>query len=391
MTDARGSKGPDDRPLVLHLVHRFDTGGLENGLVNLVNHMPEQAYRHLVVALTEVTAFKQRVKRADVRFVSLHKPPGQGLWLYPKFLQLLAKEQPAVLHTRNLGTLEFQLPAALARVPARVHGEHGRDIDDLDGSSKRHRWLRRAYQPFVHHYVALSADLKGYLQDAIGVPAARIAQIYNGVDSERFSVLGAPQRGLIEACPFKATGLWLLGTVGRMQAVKSQTLLAQAFVLALQQQPALRHRLRLVMVGDGPLLADVRAILENAGLTDLAWLAGERTDIPDMMRLLDCFVLPSLAEGVSNTLLEAMATGLPVIATGVGANAELVQHGVTGLIVPTNNADAMAAAILHMQQDPEAARAMGRLGREAAVSRFSMQAMASSYQRVYDQLLTQRR
>jgi sugar transferase (PEP-CTERM/EpsH1 system associated) len=377
----------DLRPLVLHVVHRFDTGGLENGLVNLINHMPPQAYRHMVVALTEVTDFKLRVKRDDVRFVALHKPPGQGLWLYPKFLRLLAQERPAMVHTRNLGTLEFQLPAAWARTPARVHGEHGRDIDDLDGSSKRHRWSRRAYQPFVHHYVALSADLKGYLQNVIGVPAERITQIYNGVDSQRFAASATPARDLVEACPFKDPDLWLLGTVGRMQAVKSQTLLAQAFVLALQQRPELRHQMRLVMVGDGPLLSDVRAILQNAGMAGLAWLAGERSDIPEVMRLLDCFVLPSLAEGVSNTVLEAMASGLPVIATDVGANAELVQRGVTGLIVPGSDPGAMAAAILQMWHDRAAARAMGSLGREVAVSRFSMQAMAGSYQRLYDRLL----
>jgi sugar transferase (PEP-CTERM/EpsH1 system associated) len=388
MTDPRSNPGADARPLVLHLVHRFDTGGLENGLVNLINHMPAQAYRHMVVALTEVTDFKLRIQRQDVQFAALHKPPGQGLWLYPKFMRLLAQQRPAVLHTRNLGTLEFQLPAAIARVPARVHGEHGRDIDDLDGSSRRHRWSRRAYQKFVHRFVALSDDLKRYLQDAIDLPTARITQIYNGVDSQRFCPASVTAPATVPGCPFKEAGLWLVGTVGRMQPVKAQTLLAQAFVLALQQQPQLRSRLRLVMVGDGPLLADVQAILQSAGLADLAWLAGERSDIPDVMRMLDCFVLPSLAEGVSNTVLEAMASGLPVIATHVGANAELVQHGRTGLIVPSHDAGAMAAALLQMQQDPQAARVMGQLGRDAAVSRFSMQAMAASYQRVYDELLT---
>jgi sugar transferase (PEP-CTERM/EpsH1 system associated) len=372
----------------MHLVYRFDTGGLENGIVNLINHMPPAAYRHLVVALTEVTEFKHRVRRHDVRFFALNKPAGQGVWQYPKFLSLLRRERPAVVHTRNLGTLEFQLPAALARVPVRIHGEHGRDIDDLDGSSRRHRWLRHAYSPFVQHYVALSEDLADYLVHRIGMPAAKVSQIYNGVDSRRFVPRAGEERPTVAGFPFSDAGLFVIGTVGRMQAVKAQTLLAQAFVLMLKRQPALRHRLRLVMVGDGPLRAEVQSLLRAGNAAELAWLPGERADVAELMQLMDAFVLPSLAEGVSNTILEAMASGLPVIATAVGANAELVQHGVTGVIVPSGDAGAMAEAIVHQVKNPESSRAMGRAARDAAVQRFSIAAMAANYQGLYDRLLT---
>lgn len=372
------------------MVHRFDTGGLENGLVNLINHMPESAYRHAVLALTEVTEFSRRVRRSDVEFLALHKPPGQGLWLYPRFLRELRRLQPAVVHTRNLGTLEFQLPAAWAGVAARVHGEHGRDIDDLDGSSRRHRWLRRAYRPFVHHYIALSRDLHGYLEDAIAVPASRITQIYNGVDAARFHPRSAPERPQVAGSPFADPALWVVGTVGRMQPVKAQTVLAQAFVLVLQERPALRSRLRLLMVGDGPLRAEVGALLASAGMENLAWLPGERSDVPEVMRHMDGFVLPSLAEGVSNTILEAMAAGLPVIATRVGANADLVDDGVTGVLVPAADPASMARALLSQADALQAARAQGCAGREVAVTRFSMAAMAASYQALYDRLLGRR-
>jgi sugar transferase (PEP-CTERM/EpsH1 system associated) len=378
-------KNTDPRPLVLHLVHRFDTGGLENGLANLINHLPEQAYRHAVMALTEVTEFRRRIQRDDTVFVSLHKPPGQGLWQYPAFLRQLGQLQPSVLHTRNLGTLEFQLPAAWAGIKARVHGEHGRDIDDLDGSSRRHRWLRRAYQPFVHHFIALSPDLHEYLLGPIGVSAGKVSQIYNGVDASRFAPTA--RREAVAGCPFGQPHEWIVGTVGRMQAVKAQTLLAKAFVAALKQAPSLRARLRLVMIGDGPLRAESQAILAAGGVADCAWLPGERSDVPDIMRGLDCFALPSLAEGVSNTILEAMASGLPVVATRVGANALLVRDGVTGRVVPPDDAQAMAAALIESAQDPVAARAMGVAGREVVLGQFSMASMAGSYQAVYDKLL----
>ena len=376
------------RPLVLHVVYRFDTGGLENGVVNLINHMPAGAYRHAVVALTEVVpTFSSRITRQDVEFVSLHKPPGHGARLYPRLARLMRQLKPDIVHTRNLAALECQVPAWWAGVPGRVHGEHGRDVEDLDGSSRRHQWMRRAYSPFVHRYVALSQDLAGYLTQRVGLRASRVVQVYNGVDTTLF----APAQGgraPIAGCAFGAAPHWLVGTVGRMQTVKDQTLLARAFVGALARQPALRDRLRLVMVGDGPLRAQSLAILNAAGVADLAWLPGERADVPDVMRGLDCFVLPSKAEGISNTILEAMACALPVVATQVGGNAELVDAGRTGTVVPSGDVDAMADALVQLATDRARAQAWGLAGRARVEQHFSLHSMVAAYQRVYDDVLT---
>jgi hypothetical protein len=303
---------PDARPLIAHLVYRFAVGGLENGVVNLINHMPHHRWRHVVIALTEVDpGFSRRILRDDVSCLSLHKPPGQGLWLYPRLWRLLRQLQPAIVHTRNLGALEFQVPAALAGVPGRIHGEHGRDVDDVDGTNRRHIAMRRLYRHFVHQHIALGSELGGYLQHKVGVPAAALHTIYNGVDQARFTP--ATERQAIEGCPFSDPGLWLLGTVG-----------------------------------GGALQAECQAILQAAGMADLAWLPGERADVPDVMRGLDCFVLPSLAEGISNTILEAMSTALPVLATRVGANAELVAEGRTGHLVPAGDAQALAQGVLRL-------------------------------------------
>jgi sugar transferase (PEP-CTERM/EpsH1 system associated) len=378
----------DRRPLVAHLVYRFDTGGLENGVVNLINHMPAGAYRHAVVALTEVVpSFAARIRRDDVRFVSLHKPPGHGVKLYPRLLELFRELRPAVVHTRNLAALECQVPAWWAGVPARVHGEHGRDSDDPDGTVRRYQWMRRAYRPFVHRYVALSADLAGYLRDRVGVPDRRVVQIINGVDIERFRPPVDGRRESLPGSPFEAPGLFVAGTVGRMMTVKAQPLLARAFVRALERQPALRDRLRLVMVGDGPLRAESQSVLDAAGVAHLAWLPGERADVPDVMRSLDAFVLPSLAEGISNTILEAMASGLAVLATRVGGNAELVVEGETGTLVPAGDVEALASGLIGLAGDPAKASAMGRAGRERVEQRFSLPAMVAAYQGLYDRLL----
>ncbi|MCB2027907.1 MAG: glycosyltransferase, partial [Rhodoferax sp.] len=161
----------------------------------------------------------------------------------------------------------------------------------------------------------------------------------------------------------------------------------RAFVHAVELAPALRERLRLVMVGDGPLRAQVMSVLHAAGLTELAWLPGERSDVAAIMRGLHAFALPSLAEGISNTILEAMASGLPVIATDVGGNADLVVKGQTGDIVAAADPLAMAQRIMYLAQAPDRARVMGAAGRQRVEASFSMQAMVQNYQYVYDMQL----
>ena len=376
----------DKRPLVLHVMYRFDTGGLENGVVNLINHMPSDAYRHAVMALTEVTDFSQRIQRTDVEFIALHKPPGHGVWQYAKLFKLFRQLRPAIVHSRNLAALEVQMPAWAARAPVRIHGEHGRDVGDLDGNNVTYQRVRRFYKPFVHHYLALSRDLAGYLADKVQVPQTQITRACNGVDTQKFQpAAGGPHA--IAACPFDPAQHWLVGTVGRMQTVKDQVMLAQAFVQALALAPELTQRLRLVMVGEGPLRAQALGLLEAAGVAHLAWLPGERSDVADIMRGLHAFALPSLAEGISNTILEAMASGLPVIATDVGGNADLVVPQQTGIMVPPANPEAMANGLLDMAMRPSQSQAMGDAGRQRVLVNFSMQAMVSTYQSVYDHQL----
>ena len=380
--------GGDERPLIAHVVYRFDVGGLENGVVNLLNRMPRARFRHAVISLTEVTQFRERVVRDDIAFIELRKSPGHGIKLFPRLLQEFRRLRPAIAHTRNLAALEANIPAWLARVPIRIHGEHGRDIGDLDGSNLAYRLVRRAHRPFVTHYVALSRDLERYLLRAIGVPGHRVTSIANGVDTESFAP--APQRSLPRGWPFSGSGLWVCGTVGRLQPVKNQVALARAFVRALEIEPALRERLRLVIVGEGPLRDEIAGILAAAGTLELAWLPGARDDIAQIMRSLDAFVLPSLAEGISNTILEAMASGLPVVATAVGGNAELVEDGRTGIVVPPLDDDALARALLAYASDSERGRTAGRAGRARAERLYSVDAMVAQYCALYERLIASR-
>ena len=382
---AAGAAGSRDAPLVAHVIYRFDVGGLENGLVNLLNRIPAKRFRHAIISLTDASDFRQRLTRADVPVFTLDKPPGNSLKTQIRLWRLLRRLRPDIVHSRNIGALEATLPAALAGVPVRIHGEHGRDVDDLDGANTRRQIVRRLYRPFVHQYITVSRDLASYLQAKIGVPPSRIAQIINGVDSALFHPAGEHREAVPEP-GFSGPGHFVIGTVGRMQEVKDQLTLARAFVHLVRAMHG-PERLRLVMVGDGPLRERARSLLAEAGVDKYAWLPGNRNDVARIMRSFDLFVLPSLAEGISNTILEAMATGLPVLATAVGGNPELVQAGVTGTLVPRDDPESMARAMRAYAESAELCRSHGAEARRTIERQFSMDAMVNAYMTIYDTLL----
>jgi sugar transferase (PEP-CTERM/EpsH1 system associated) len=374
-------------PLVMHLVYRFSVGGLENGIVNLINRTDPAHFRHMVVALTHCEReFCRRIERPQVKFLSLRKPPGHGFFLYPRLAKLFAKYRPDILHTRNLAPLEAVIPAAWAHVPVRIHGEHGWDAHDPGGRSRRYRMVRRLYQPFVHHYVALSTQIERYLEDGVGVSHARISRICNGVDTSRFHP--APEgRASLAGSPFNAAELVVIGSVGRLQTVKDQVALVRAFAAARRLAGEHGKRLRLVMVGEGPLRREIEAEIATQALADTVWLAGERADIPEVMRSFDVFALPSRAEGISNTILEAMASGLPVLAFDVGGNTELVVDNATGKVTAAGDVGGMADMIAGLGADLTLRRQWGQAARMRAEAEFSLDYMVERYSQLYQSLL----
>lgn len=376
-------------PLVAHIIYRLGVGGMENGLVNLINAMPRERYRHVIICLESYSDFKQRLRRDDVEVIALNKRAGNDLGLYWRLYKTLRRLRPAIVHTRNLAALEMQGIACLARIGARVHGEHGRDMVDLHGLNRKYNALRKLMRLCVHRYIAVSRDLAGWLERTVEVKPTRISQIYNGVNSERFHPR-RDARASIGRPNFLAEDAFVVGSVGRMAEVKDYPTLVEAFLAARETDAELARRLRLVIVGDGPARMQCLHMLETAGASDAAWLPGERNDIPDIVRALDLFVLPSLGEGIANTILEAMASGLPVVATRVGGNPELVDESATGFLVPCSDVPAMRDAIVRYARDTTLARAHGHAARQKIESFFSMDAMVHGYLGVYDALLHKR-
>lgn len=375
-------------PLVAHIIYALGTGGLENGLINIINRTPPDRYRHVIICLTNADDFANRITLPDVQVIQLHKPAGQNFRVFWDLWKTLRALRPDVVHTRNLASLEMQLVTLLIPGIKRVHGEHGRDIHDLDGTNKKYNLLRKAMQPFVHRYIAVSRDLLQWLKHTVAIPEKKLRQIYNGVDAEKFSPRqSSAQLGELTPPGFLPEDAVVVGTVGRLAEVKNQQLLIEAVGYLLTEKPVLRQTLRLVLVGDGPLKLQLVDRVKRLGLSDVVWLSGDRNDVPALMQLMDIFILPSLAEGISNTLLEAMASGLPVIATSVGGNVELIEEGVNGRLVPVNNVVAMADAVAELVDDPTLRQSMGKKGLALVRTTFNWEKTVADYLAVYDTLL----
>jgi sugar transferase (PEP-CTERM/EpsH1 system associated) len=372
----------DTRRHIVHVVYSFTIGGLENVIVQLINRLPAEKFRHTVLSLTTISDFKNRITQPDVQFIELNKPPGHAIPLYPKIFKLLRKLKPDVLHTCNLAALEIVPIAWLAGVPLRIHAEHGWDAHDPNGSNPRYRKLRKFYKPFVSHYIAVSKDLDQYLEHAIGVSRNRRSLIANGVDTDFFSPAENTQPP-ITGCPFTPKQHWIAGTVGRLQTVKNQPFLARAFVKLLQDYPKAALRIRLVIIGDGPLKNEIEKILLLGNALQYTWLPGARNDIADIMRTLDCFVLPSQTEGTSCTLLEAMACGLPTIATAVGGTPALVEEGITGNLIPADDVASLAQALWLAYSSPDNFSKLGINARQRVISVFALSSMIKQYEQLF--------
>jgi sugar transferase (PEP-CTERM/EpsH1 system associated) len=373
------------RPLIAHVVFRFDYGGLENGIVNIVNGLPAGEFDHAIIALTEATAFAARIRRADVKVYALGKRPGNDLRAYLRLWRLLRELRPAVVHARNVGTMDCLLIAWLAGVRRRVQGEHGWDVHDPDGTNRKYLAVRRLLDPFVHQFVTVSRDLRDWLVERVGIAERKVTQICNGVDTQRFRPGSASERGLLPAEWFPPSCI-VLGSVTRLTAIKDPLNLVRAFIAIRRPLLTAGRDVRLLLIGDGPLRGAVEAELAAAGESAAAWLPGSRDDVAELLRTMDIFVLGSQREGISNTVLEAMASGLPVVASATGGNLELIEDGVTGALVPPGDSDALAAVLRGYVENTERRRAAGTAARRRAEAIYSLSTMTNLYRELYARL-----
>ena len=376
--------------LIAHVVHRLDVGGLEMVVVNLVNHLPRDRFDHVVISLTECGPFRERITRPGVAVHTLGKVEGKDPGVWMRMYRLLRRLQPDAIHTCNLAAMESVLPAAFAGVPVAIHAEHGRDSYDMDGSNRKYLLLRKLLTPFIDCFVPVSRDLETWLLGRVRVPESKMRLIVNGIDLDRHPVRpGGRERLPREG--FSHPDRFVIGAVGRLDPVKDQANLLRAFAHLNRRLARGREILRLVLIGDGPERDEIGRLAEELGVADQLWITGWRDDVPRLLRGLDLMVNPSLAEGTPLAILEAMAVGLPVVATRVGGVPDLVAEGETGTLAPPGDPEALAWAMAGYLLDPANVARHGAAGRRRAERLFDLRRMVADYAELFEGRLAAKR
>jgi sugar transferase (PEP-CTERM/EpsH1 system associated) len=333
---------------IVHVIHSFATGGMEKGIATVINHGTDR-FEHTILCLT-TSGDSQRLLTKCIPIIEMNKPEGNSLRFLINLSRSIRVQKPDIVHTRNWSGLDGVIAARLAGISNIVHGEHGWGMEDLDGVNFKRVLIRRLLAVWTKTFTCVSQQMAGWLTKDIHIPRNRITRIYNGIDCHQFQPASCDLKRKIRLEIGANPDHPIIGIVGRLDPVKDHQSLFEAFNLVRKDLP----EAILLVVGDGP---DRRRLEDLAG--DGIVFLGNRLDVPTLLKALDIFVLPSLNEGISNTILEAMASALPVVATAVGGTPEIVKNGRTGLLVPPKTPSAIATAILKYLKNNQLCRQHG--------------------------------
>jgi sugar transferase (PEP-CTERM/EpsH1 system associated) len=364
---------------ILHCIFNPEIGGMQNGLVNVINHLNREDLIHGVCAFEPAPSTKGsclgRIRNPRCQIFQLQRSRGNDPKLVAGLVNVIRRFKPTVVHTRNWATYaEGCIAATLAGSHCVVHGEHGTPFFD----GWKHRWAYRCLAMKTRLVVTVSDSLNRLYMENCGRWAAKVRTIRNGVDD----VLFCPARD--RAAPKRALGLapdaLVVGCVGRLVPIKGFDLLIRAMPEVLRQLP----RTRFVMVGPGPELANLTDLAQQCGVLDKVTFLGNRGDPQLCYQAMDLYVSTSRWEGISNTVLEALACGVPVVATAVGGTPEVLHHvGDGGVLTPSENVERLACAIVDVLADDNGLRRRSEAAREAVRRHFSLRKMLESYESMY--------
>ncbi|HVP36426.1 MAG TPA: glycosyltransferase family 4 protein [Terriglobales bacterium] len=363
---------------ILHLNTTSSIGGAEQMIIDLAEQTSLDKFRTYVSVLREGELLSE-LRRRHVKFIWLKE--STRVYDY-KFLrnivELIRQNRIDLIHSHTWGT-DF-------------YGYWGSKISGIPMISTIHdryyifeKWTRRlSYRLFINHIkkiVAVSKDIKGLLIDELKISSQKVRLIYNGINTLKFQTV--ENLDMIRDELDLGRHDLVIGNVGNLREVKDHRTLITAFSKIVPLFP----RSKLLIVGEGKLKPDLKKLCEELGLGERVLFLGHREDVPFILSLLDVFILPSVSEGCSLSLLEAMAAGKAVVATNVGGNPELVLNGKTGILVPPSQPDQLAEKMIHLLSNEDLRKKMGAEGRKRVKQKFSRESMVKNYEELYSRIL----
>jgi sugar transferase (PEP-CTERM/EpsH1 system associated) len=373
---------------ILQVVLSLEVGGLERVVLDLINHATAD-FSFVICCLDAKGALSSGITRPNTKVVLLGRHPGLDLSLSFRIASLARKENIQIIHTHNAAAhLYGSMGGKLAGLRV-LHTEHGKQSADL---ARGYR-ANRVAALFTDVNVAVSEKIRRETISFEKVPVNRVVLIPNGIDIDKYGSHNASDL-LRNKLSLKPESL-IIGTVGRLAPVKNYPLLLRTFIRIADDYP----HVHLVFVGDGPMQSELESVAARAEDGKLQTtpevtrsrihFLGQRDDVAELLACMDVFVLCSYSEGHSIALLEAMATGCPIVATAVGGNPELIEDGRTGLLVPSGDATALAGAMVRLLSDRDLATRLGQQARQKAISQYSVRTMTSRYEELWRTLAAQ--
>lgn len=363
---------------IMHVMLSLDYGGAEKVATNLINKMSQDRYDFSVCTLDRLGSASHGLN-SNTRIECANRVSGLDLQLPFRMAKIIRKFSPDIVHAHNCTALLYgALAARLAGVKKIVVTQHGSIADE----SNKVKSVLKLYSGLISKNIAVSKTVETCIKNIYEPAGAKTELIINGIDEDYYSKIAGANNNLKADLGIKGNE-FVIGHVARLSPEKDQTTLIRAFAKVLERSKAVK----LIIVGDGPLRKSMETLSTELGIADKVIFAGFQDNIRSFLNIFDIFVLPSIREGTSLTLLEAMAMELPVIATDVGGNPDIVINNETGLLVPSKDIDALSGAILKLHNYSLLRNKMGKAGRARVDRNFSLRAMTEKYDTIYRALM----
>lgn len=361
---------------ILHITHSLNIGGLERVVVDLAKGFKKKGCIVSICCLNGKEPLGAEAEKAGIKVFSLNKKPGIR-WGIPFCIARIIREEGInVVHTHNEAGLIYGAAAAiLAKISNIIHTEHGKEPNY---DSKRILQIaEKLLLKKIKHVVAVSVDLKDKIISSTNIDKNKILVIHNGIDIESFqrSELREKMRMELGISPDS----FVIGNIARMVPLKNHKFLITIFKELLKDFP----KLKLVLVGDGLLKRELEIYSEEIGLSNSVIFLGERKDIAELLTAFDLFILPSITEGISITLLEAMASGIPIVASKVGGNPEIIENERTGLLIPLSENIRWIETIKSLIKNEDRRIELLKKAKDFVTGQFSIETMIENYEKIY--------
>jgi sugar transferase (PEP-CTERM/EpsH1 system associated) len=369
---------------ILHVISYMGRGGAEMGILKLIAGLGQEFEQRICTT----RGFDSDFLKSHFAEGKIYVAGGPQLKLqFPLFrlARIMREYRPHIVHARNWGAIEAVVAAKLAGVPVVIHSEHGYEVDMFAGLPLRRRLFRRLAYAMADAVFALTRELREFHARQAWLRPERIRVIYNGVDTERFAPCREKRNAMRKELALPEES-FVIGSVGRLVAIKDHPILLKVAATLVEKG----LDVRVLLVGSGPEREKLESLATGA-LPGRVRFAGDTDRIPEMLNAMDVFVLPSLGEGMSNTLLEAMACGLPVLATNVGGNPEIVENDEHGWLFPPGDSDWLVEKLQILARAPRLIHQLGTAARHRAIQSFSLRSMLESYRSLYLELAARRK